>query len=454
MALDIRDFSMFADGEDFQPAFRAALVQLEEQGGGELVIPVPSSTDTYWIGQRDDPESGLDFTGITVPITIRGEGRRSRIGMLPRVGVRDFHMFHFHGNNSIRLDSLCLFGNKDAFVPPKNEQTHLVEIRHSSDISFTNVWFEESVSSGIKMGAIKFADEEGSASDRIQIMGCHFLHNGRQNILIREGARRVWITNNYFDGGGGGSQIHFEPSDAPGDEPNAAQEIIIAHNHIRNRILVDGEWVPNADHSAINLENGRKLTVIGNHMEGGGIYGANVQEAAIIGNHIDGVDCPRPGIHIFRAGRDISIVGNWVRVKVPEPAVKLEQNAGLAPENVIIANNPHLEGRTGINVVGACRRIKIHDNMIFGNSHSARDGGVGVNIDANTEQMGGINIHDNYIKGFPTGVQLARETIDERVGRIDRVRIRSNDIEDFTDKYEGVEVHPPNEFIEILEFVP
>jgi hypothetical protein len=276
MALDIRDFASFADGEDFQPAFRAALSELQEQGGGELVIPVPSSTDTYWIGQRDDPDSGLDFRGITVPIKIRGEGRRSRIGMLPRVGVRDFHMFHFDRNNSIRLDSLCLFGNKDAFVPPKNEQTHLVEIRHSRDISFTNVWFEESVSDGIKMGAVHEPDGE---SDLIQVMGCHFLHNGRQNILIREGARRVWVTNNYFDGGGGdwgGAQIHFEP------DGGAPEEIIIAYNHIRNRVLVDGEWVPNADSAAITLANGHKVTVIGNHMEGGGIMGENVQEAAII----------------------------------------------------------------------------------------------------------------------------------------------------------------------------
>jgi hypothetical protein len=451
MALDIREFSMFADGEDFQPAFRAALRRLMEQGGGELVIPVPSCTDTYWIGQRDDPESGLDFTGITVPIKIRGEGRRSRIGMLPRVGVRDFHMFHFHGNNSITLDSLCLFGNKDAFVPPKNEQTHLVEIRHSRDISFTNVWFEESVGDGIKIGAIRESDggEEIWASDRIQVMGCHFLHNGRQNILIREGARRVWITNNYFDGGGGdwgGAQIHFEP------DGGAPEEIIIAYNHIRNRVLVDGEWVPNADMPAITLANGHKVTVIGNHMEGGGIMGENVQEAAIIGNHIDGVDCPRSGIHIFREVRDVSIIGNWVRVTVPEFAVKLEQNAGLAPENVIIADNPHLEGRTGVNVVGACRRIKIHDNLIFGNSHSARDDdGVGVNIDANTEEMDGINIHDNYIKGFPTGVQLARTV---GAGTIKRVRIRSNDIEGFTvAAYNGVTVDPPDPSIDIREFV-
>jgi hypothetical protein len=129
--------------------------------------------------------------------------------------------------------------------------------------------------------------------------------------------------------------------------------------------------------------------------------------------------------------------------------VKLEQNAGLAPENVIIANNPHLEGRTGVNVVGACRRIKIHDNLIFGNSHSARDGGVGVNIDANTEQIDGINIHDNFIRGFKFGVQLARQGD----GRINGVRIRSNDIEGFTDAaYKGVE--PPHPSINIREFVP
>ncbi len=445
MALDIRDFAGFADGEDFQPAFRAALNALIAQGGGELLIPMPSGTDTYWIGQRE-LNSGLDFTGVTVPIKIRGEGRRSRIGMLPRVGVRDFHMFHFERNNSISLDSLCLFGNKDAFPAPKNEQTHLVEIRHARDISFTNVWFEESVSDGIKMGAVgESGGEETRASDRIQVIGCHFLHNGRDNILFREGARRVWVTNNYFDGGFD-SQIHFEPSSG------APEEIIIAYNHIRNRRFdkATGLWGPNGDSAAITLANGHKLTVIGNHMEGGGIFGQNVQEAAIIGNHIDGVDCPLAGIDIFRAVRDVSIIGNWVRVKVRQPAVKLELNSGEAPENVIIANNPRLEGVSGVNVVGGCRRIKIHDNLIFENSHGAT--GVGVNIDANKEEIDGINVHDNYIKGFKFGVQLAR---DPGVGTIKRVRIRSNDIEGFTDAaYKGVTLEPPDPSIDIREFVP
>jgi hypothetical protein len=191
--------------------------------------------------------------------------------------------------------------------------------------------------------------------------------------------------------------------------------------------LEDGVWVPNGNAPAITLANGHKLTVIGNHIEGGTIFGQNVQEAAIIGNHIDGGACPRPGIHIFRAVRDVSITGNWVRVNVREPAVKLEQNADAAPENVIIANNPHLEGVTGVNVIGGCRRIKIHDNLIFENSHRAL--GVGVNIDANTEQIDGINIHDNYIKGFKFGVQLARQGD----GTIN-ARVRSNDIEGFTDR--------------------
>jgi hypothetical protein len=182
-------------------------------------------------------------------------------------------------------------------------------------------------------------------------------------------------------------------------------------------------------------------------MEGGGIMGENVQEAAIIGNHIDGGDCPRAGIYIFREVRDVSIIGNWVQVKVPEPAVKLDLNDGKAPENVIIANNPHLEGRTGVNITGG-RRIKIHDNSIFENSHGAT--GTGVNIDAGKGRIDRINIHDNYIKGFQFGVQLAREGF---TGEINGVRIRSNDIEGFTDAaYNGVK--PPHEKIKIQEFVP
>lgn len=82
MALDIREFASFASGEDFQPALRAALNALIGQGGGELVVPKPASTDTYWIGRRET-FSGIDFADVNVPITIRGEGRTPRIGMLP-----------------------------------------------------------------------------------------------------------------------------------------------------------------------------------------------------------------------------------------------------------------------------------------------------------------------------------------------------------------------------------
>ena len=249
MALDIREFASFADGEDFQPAFRAALNALIAQGGGELVIPMPSGTDTYLIGRRE-LNAGVAFTGVNVPIKIRGEGRRPRIAMLPSVDTRDFHMFRFERTHaSISLDSLCLFGNKDAFPAGQNEQTHLVQVQHARDISFTNVWFEESVSDGIKILG-ESDDEENLASDRIQVMGCHFLHNGRDNILFQRVARRVWVTNNYFDGGFD-SQIHFEPSGGGGI--GAPEEIVIAYNHIRNRRLENGVFVPNGRASAITL---------------------------------------------------------------------------------------------------------------------------------------------------------------------------------------------------------
>jgi Right handed beta helix region len=426
MALDIRDFASFAIGEDFQPAFRAALDSLIAQGGGELVIPKPASTDTYWIGRRER-DSGIAFTGVNVPIKIRGEGRTPRIGMLPSVDAagspvptKDFSMFDFRETyGSISLEDLCLFGNKDAFPPKQNEQTHLVQIRNARDISFTNVWFEESWSDGIKIVG-DLGDEEIFASDRIQVMGCHFLHNGRDNILFQRVARRVLITNNYFDGGFD-SQIHFEPSGGLGI--GAPEEIVIAYNHIRNRHFdkTTGLWVPHERAAGITLANGHKVTVIGNHIEGGTIYGQNVQEAAIIGNHIDGGACLLGGIQIFRAVRDVSIIGNWVRTNATEPAVALLFNDGAAPENVIVANNPHLEGRTGVNVTGG-RRIKIHDNLIFENSHGAT--GVGVNIAATVEEIDHVSVHDNYIKGFMFGVQLAASN-----APIKHARIRSNDSE-------------------------
>jgi hypothetical protein len=444
MAVNILEFKDLADGEDFQPAFRAALDEVIRQGGGELVIPMPAGTDTYWIGRRESvdrplaPDSGLDFTGVNVPIKIRGEGRRPRIGMLPPVDdsgsldpTGDFYMFHFkQTDGSISLDNLCLFGNKEEFPaddPADRKQRHLVQISHARDISFTNVWFEESPGDAIKMVGDLDVDPgagvELEENDRIKITGCHFLHNRRGGVLFQRVARRIFLTHNYFDGGGDNS-IDFEPSGGLGF--GAAEQIVVAYNHIRNRHFdrTRDEWVLNRG-PAMTLSDGHKLAVIGNFIEGGTIFGKNVQEASIIGNHIDGGDSLRAGIYFQRAARDIAILGNWVRVTIAEPAVKLDFDEVLAPENVIIANNPHLEGFTGVNVVRG-RRIKIHDNLIFGNSHSA-SGGVGVNINAHTDKIDGINIHDNDIKGFEFGVQLARR----EPGTI-KARVRSNDIEDFT----------------------
>jgi hypothetical protein len=101
--------------------------------------------------------------------------------------------------------------------------------------------------------------------------------------------------------------------------------------------------------------------------------------------------------------------------------VALLFNDGAAPENVIVANNAHLEGRTGVNVTGG-RRIKIHDNLIFENQHGAT--GVGVNIAATVDEIDGVSVHDNSIKGFMFGVQLAASN-----APIKRARIRSNDSE-------------------------
>ena len=201
MGIDVRDFASFASGEDFQPAFRAALDNLVAQGGGELVIPKPSGTNTYWIGRREK-FSGIDFAGVNVPITIRGEGRTPRIGVLPSrdssgspVPTGDFYMFHFHDtHSSISLENLCLFGNKDAFPVGQDEQTHLVQIRHARDVSFTNVWFEHSRGDGIKI--VGDIGEDNLACERINITGCHFLHNLRGGVLFQRLARRIFLTHN------------------------------------------------------------------------------------------------------------------------------------------------------------------------------------------------------------------------------------------------------------------
>jgi Right handed beta helix region len=443
MAIDIRDFASLASGQDFQPAFRAALNDLISQGGGELVVPKPASTDTYWIGRRET-FSGIDFAGINVPIKIRGEGRTSRIGMLTSVDssgspvpTGDFYMFHIHDTHgSISLENLCLFGNKDAFPVGQDEQTHLVQIRHARDISFTNVWFEHSRGDGIKI--VGDIGDDDLASERINITNCHFLHNLRGGVLFQRLARRVFLTHNYFDGGFD-SQIDFEPT---GGAPS--EEVVIAHNHIMHRHIdrTSGLWVPTLS-PAMTLANGHKLAVIGNLLEGGTIFGQNVQEAAIIGNHVDGGAGPRGGIQILRAARDVSIVGNWVKTNAPEPAVALLFNDGAAPENVIVANNPHLEGRTGVNVTGG-RRIKIHDNLIFENLHGAT--GIGVNIAATVEEINHVTVHDNYIKGFMFGVQLAAAN-----APISHVRIRANDSEG---AMEGAFRRSGSHPIEPLEHVP
>lgn len=442
MAIDIRDYASFASGEDFQPAFRAAVNDLVAQGGGELVIPKPASTNTYWIGRRET-FSGIDFAGVNVPIRIRGEGRTPRIGMLPSVDAGgspvptgDFYMFHFHNTHaSISLDNLCLFGNKDAFPVGQDEQTHLVQIRHAQDISFTNVWFEDSRGDGIKI--VGDIGDEKLACDRIQIIGCHFLHNLRGGVLFQRLARRVFLTHNYFDGGFD-NQIDFEPT---GGAP--AEQVVIAYNHIMHRHIdkSTGLWVPTQS-QAMTLANGHKLTVIGNHIEGGTIFGHNVQDAILSGNHIYGGSGNHAGISIFRASRDVSILGNWVRSNSDFPAVELLFNNGAAPENVIVANNPHLEGGTGVNVTGG-RRIKIHDNAIFDGSDGK---GAGVNIAATAEEIDGVSVHDNYIKGFMFGVQLAAPNAPIR-----RARIRSNDSEgSLKGSFRQSGPHP----IEPLEHVP
>jgi hypothetical protein len=123
--------------------------------------------------------------------------------------------------------------------------------------------------------------------------------------------------------------------------------------------------------------------------------------------------------------------------------VALLFNNGAAPENVIVANNPHLEGRTGVNVTGG-RRIKIHDNVIFENQHGPT--GVGINIAATVEEIDYVSVHDNYTKGFIFGVQLAASN-----APIKHARIRANDSEGATEgAFRQLGSHP----IEPLEHVP
>jgi hypothetical protein len=123
--------------------------------------------------------------------------------------------------------------------------------------------------------------------------------------------------------------------------------------------------------------------------------------------------------------------------------VALLFNDGAAPENVIVANNPRLEGRTGVNVTGG-RRIKIHDNLIFENLHGAT--GVGVNIAPTVAEINHVTVHDNYIKGFMFGVQLAAAN-----APISHVRIRANDSEG---AMEGAFRRSGSHPIEPLEHVP
>jgi hypothetical protein len=347
--------------------------------------------------------SSFDLTGVD-RLEVFGDGPDSILKMLPPPSGDsggDWYGWHILDCGRVSFRDLCLDGNRAAFVK-SDEQTHLIQIRHSHDVDFLRVLAKDSRGDFCKI--VGDIGDDSLACDRLSFRHCKIENNLRGGILFQRLARRVHVSHCEFLGGND-CPIDFEPT---GGAP--ASEIVLTNN----RVQID---TPTAH--AITLANGHRLVVMDNEFIGGEMYGHNVKDAVIIGNRIiGGSRKSRAAVSIFRASRDVVIADNEIQTDGTGGAgIECLYNNGEAPIHVDICDN-RITGKTGSNITGGSN-YAIERNSIMDNGDKA---GVGVNVAA-TNSMGvsDVLIAENNIDGFAYCLQFASSR-----GPIVYARMRDN----------------------------
>lgn len=381
------------DAGDDSDAFRAALSAVPDSGG---VLYIPAGT--YYLTPVGHPiKAGLLVTRRNV--TIRGEGSASVVKMNPTIVQQGgFGLIYMNGSAGSTLRDFVLDGSmRDGHL--SDEQSHCLELWHSTDILVRHMRFQNCKGDGIRLLGV--AQNDKPWLNGVVIDSSTFYDNGRSGIAVQRGTRNVRIANNHFERISDQS-IDFEPTGTQGTlypEYFTIEDNIVIHSSRPYAITLGGNHIIFRRN---RIENGSIFVY--NAGVGGG------EGFLIEGNTILGSPYNRPlEIRMLLAG--VRILNNHIenREAVPSGAgtLTVTMSNGFSPREVLIQGNTLIGKGRALHMTDA-EEVAVIENTMIG------DGTLEAVFATNVLLMGrpreGLVVRQNIMKGFTAPARLAQRT--------------------------------------------
>ncbi len=403
---DIRDYGATLDvsqtAAERTQCIQDCLDAADAAGGGQVFIP-PGTWVLTRIGALE---------GLLIPSQVSLVGNGQGVSVLQVEGgtyVGTFYLLHIFGEAQCRITNLTLDGNFDNIVSA-HEQTHLLQIRDSSDVIVENVEFINSYGDGIRLlGNIPPATIVNNVViDRCRFEACH-----RDGVTFQRGVYAARVTNCYFIDIDDQS-IDFEPSG--GAESDMPQYNLIANNVFDNQngISADGIVVTLSGNDGTQ-RNSRTLFV-NNTLRNGRIHSVYFYNLTIANNWIQGPSGDA-AIDLSRTADYTIISGNHI-YSPDHVGILVESASSLDPQKLIIDGNAIEAAISGIQLNGV-HASRVTNNQITGDSSLASTGiqwrgtvaasrcyihgntvdnyAVGIYAYGSPEPLVGVSIDDNDI---------------------------------------------------------
>jgi polygalacturonase len=410
---NVRDFGARGDGvTDDLKAFEAALAQLGS-AGGTLVVPA----GTYIL--KPYRMGALELLGRS-NITIAGDGMdQSILRIAPGLYGGATHVMLVANSSSVTVRDITLDGGRP-YASYRDQQSHGVEIRNSSDLRFERVRITQVHGDGIRM--VGLYHDTGSWTERVAVEDSRFERNGRSGVGMQRATRDVRIVNNTFE---------YMGDQSLSSEPGGPEYGNVAPRDI----VMEGNFIQASGNHSVSLEGpsiadpALRLVFRNNRVENGSVSFRKSDGVLIEGNVIH-ADPYHPALEL-PVVKNIQIVDNEIsgaggldgvvqvraEYDVINPFPRAFPTGVTLSRNVIRATN----GQTGLWVRDAVGDITIVDNQIYG---SDRAGIQVLSRFVSGSARSGFTIRGNIIRDFDKGIMFASDG-----DRYEAVEIEANNID-------------------------
>lgn len=306
----------------------------------------------------------------------------------------DPHMFDISTCDNWGFANLTLDGNEPNHSAAQ-EQMHLVNMVDCNTVWFRNVEFVNAHGDGLKMLG-NIVNQE-----KITILGCNFYNNKRAGLVVQRKNFYLTVANSIFDGGTNSTDqvVDYEPTGATsgayhvwsGNQiiDTAAAEVGLSIGGIGTSDLLD------------------RVVFVNNHLVNCPVRVWKTSRCLISGNTFNN-SRDYAALDIRSANQRTKIIGNDIVQDGDANAISFNYQTSFAPSDVLLADNDIIFNGDShaIQAENGVDGLRMHDNRLIGNATAKASGFYGVRIRNLIGTLGPIDIHDNEIRDFSTGVHF------------------------------------------------